>query len=188
MAAAGPAAGGAIGLVMFIAGLAMSNPAAAGDTQLVPLPPGLLQGSLLLGSIVSGVTGHDINSTADVFVHPLLVAGWCALSATALQLLPVGSLDGGRMTQAAFGRSTLQFSGLITYLGLALGLLGGSLSLPFGLFILFTARSSEDSPRDDVTPVDNTRYSIATGAIIFSILTLLPMITDTGSAPPPGMM
>jgi membrane-associated protease RseP (regulator of RpoE activity) len=57
-----------------------------------------------------------------VSVHPLLIAGWCGLTTTALNLLPVGALDGGRCMQAAYGRAALRVSSLMTYTLLALGL------------------------------------------------------------------
>ena len=34
---------------------------------------------------------------AQVYVSPLLVGGWCGLVTTALNCLPVGNLDGGRV-------------------------------------------------------------------------------------------
>jgi membrane-associated protease RseP (regulator of RpoE activity) len=42
----------------------------------------------------------------QVLIHPLSIAGWCGAITTALNLLPVGCLDGGRMVQvrSAAGR------------------------------------------------------------------------------------
>lgn len=42
--------------------------------------------------------------TDEVLISPLVIAGWCGLVTTALNTLPIGSLDGGRMMQAAYGR------------------------------------------------------------------------------------
>jgi hypothetical protein len=69
------------------------------QAALIPVPAQLFQGSLLLGSIVKAGLGQAALTGANVLVHPLLVAGWCGMVSTALNLLPVGRIDGGRMMQ-----------------------------------------------------------------------------------------
>ena len=69
--------------------------------ELLPVPGALFEGSLLLGGLARGVLGGAASSgAAPTLVHPALISGWCGLVATALNLLPVGSLDGGRIIQA----------------------------------------------------------------------------------------
>ncbi len=63
------------------------------------MPGALFQGSLALGSIVQGALGVA-RAGGTLAVHPFLIAGWAGLVSTALNLLPVGSIDGGRITQA----------------------------------------------------------------------------------------
>ena len=65
---------------------------------LLPIPSALLSDSLLLGSITKAVLAPS-GSMQSVFVHPLVIGGWCGLVATALNCLPVGCLDGGRIMQ-----------------------------------------------------------------------------------------
>ena len=69
------------------------------QAALIPVPAQLFQGSLLLGSVVKAGLGQAALTGANVLVHPLLVAGWCGMVSTALNLLPVGRIDGGRMMQ-----------------------------------------------------------------------------------------
>ena len=69
----------------------------------MPIPTQLFQGSLLLGTIASTVLGEGAMRSSNVLIHPLLIGGWCGLVATALNSLPVGSLDGGKMTQVLHG-------------------------------------------------------------------------------------
>lgn len=189
VAAAGPAAGGLVALLLFTQGLALSTSGVNPD--LVPVPAALLQGSLLLGGVTQAVLGVDGTTGAQVAVHPALIAGWVALTTTALNLLPVGRLDGGRMVQAAYGRRTLSLSGILSYFGLGLGLLGGNLSLPFGLYLLVTQRSPERSPRDDVSGVSDARAWATIAAVAFAFLVLLPLgieppvdVNDFNNMPP----
>ena len=72
----------------------------------MPVPTQLFQGSLLLGSIANAVLGESAMNNANVLIHPVLIGGWCGLVATALNSLPVGSLDGGKMTQVALPTQT----------------------------------------------------------------------------------
>lgn len=44
--------------------------------------------------------------------------------------------------QSAFGRNALAVSSLLCYVGLGLGLLGSSLALPFGLYVLICQRTA----------------------------------------------
>ena len=85
-----------------------------------------------------------------VQVHPAVIAGWVTLFTQAFNLLPVGALDGGRLTQSAFGRSALDWAGVLSYMGLALGVIGSTLSLPFGLFVILAQRSPERYIQDQV--------------------------------------
>ena len=68
----------------------------------------------------------------------------------AFNLLPVGCLDGGRMMLSAFGRNPLNVTSILTYLGLALSVIGGPMSLPFGLFVIFAQRDPEFYVQDQV--------------------------------------
>lgn len=171
---AGPLAGGFLSLAMLGVGLLLStSPEAASD--LVQVPSMLFQGSLLLGYLSRSVLGYDAMHVATVSIHPLVLAGWCGLTTTAFNLLPVGCLDGGRLMQAAFGKSALTGFALGTYLLLGLGVLGGPLSLPWGLYILICQREPEKPCLNDVTEVGTWRQAVFALACILVLLTLLPL-------------
>jgi membrane-associated protease RseP (regulator of RpoE activity) len=44
-------------------------------------------------------------SAADISLHPMAMAAWAGLLATAINLLPVGQLDGGHISYAVLGES-----------------------------------------------------------------------------------
>ena len=77
----------------------------------MPVPTQLFQGSLLLGSIANSVLGEEAMRNSNVLIHPILIGGWCGLVATALNSLPVGSLDGGKMFQV---QPLVPYAGLIS--------------------------------------------------------------------------
>uniref|UniRef100_A0A5B6ZE85 Peptidase M50 domain-containing protein n=1 Tax=Davidia involucrata TaxID=16924 RepID=A0A5B6ZE85_DAVIN len=170
---AGPFAGAALSSSMFTVGLLLSsNPDAAGD--LVQVPSMLFQGSLLLGLISRATLGYAAMHAATVSIHPLVITGWCGLTTSAFNMLPVGCLDGGRAVQGAFGKNALNGFGLTTYALLGLGVLGGPLSLPWGLYVLI-CQTPEKPCLNDVTEVGTWRRTVLTVAIFLLVLTLLPI-------------
>ncbi|KAL5547139.1 hypothetical protein UlMin_006826 [Ulmus minor] len=171
---AGPFAGAALSFSMFAVGLLLSaNPETAGD--LVQVPSMLFQGSLLLGLISRATLGYVAMHAGTVSIHPLVIAGWCGLTTTAFNMLPVGCLDGGRAVQGAFGKNALVGFGLSTYTLLGLGVLGGPLSLPWGLYVLICQRTPEKPCLNDVTEVGTWRKALVAVAIFLVVLTLLPV-------------
>jgi membrane-associated protease RseP (regulator of RpoE activity) len=103
----------------------------------------------------------------------------------ALNCLPVGQIDGGRITQTAFGRRALGATSLGVYLGLSLGDIGSSISLPWALFILICQRTPEFAPKDDVTEVSPERQNFALLLIFVSLMILLPGADFSGLASDP---
>lgn len=171
---AGPLAGGILSLSMLGVGLLLSVSPEASD-ELIQVPSLLFQGSLLLGTISRAVLGYDAMHAATVSIHPLVIAGWCGLTTTSFNLMPVGCLDGGRAMQAAFGKTALNVFGLLTYLMLGLGVLGGPLSLPWGLYILIVQRSPEKPCLNDVTEVGTVRKVGFSIVLLLSLVLLLPL-------------
>ncbi|CAL0322817.1 unnamed protein product [Lupinus luteus] len=171
---AGPFAGAVLSFSMFAVGLLLSsNPDVAGD--LVQVPSLLFQGSLLLGLISRATLGYAALHAATVSIHPLVIAGWCGLTIQAFNMLPVGCLDGGRAVQGAFGKNALVGFGLTTYTMLGLGVLGGPLSLPWGLYVILCQRTPEKPCLNDVSEVGTWRKTIVVIATFLVVLTLLPV-------------
>nr|XP_034577384.1 probable zinc metalloprotease EGY1, chloroplastic [Setaria viridis] len=154
---AGPVAGAALSFSMFFVGLLLSsNPVGASD--LVEVPSQLFQGSLLLGLISRATLGYR-----------------CGLTTSAFNMLPVGCLDGGRALQGAFGKEALFGFGLTTYSLLGLGVLGGPLSLPWGLYVLICQRTPEKPCLNDVSDVGTWRRAALIASVFLVVLTLIPL-------------
>ncbi|KAM6558939.1 hypothetical protein CsatA_028178 [Cannabis sativa] len=108
-------------------------------------------------------------------VDPLAFAGLLGMVVTSLNLLPCGRLEGGRIAQAMFGRSTATLLSFATSLLLGIGGLSGSvLCLAWGLFATFFRGGEELPAKDEITPLEDDRYAwgLVLGLICF--LTLFP--------------
>jgi hypothetical protein len=94
---AGPLAGFAVLLPVLLLGVAWSKVIrnAALDGDIVFGTPLVLRAAEAL--IFPGV------SPADIYLHPMARAAWVGVLATALNLLPIGQLDGGHILYAFFG-------------------------------------------------------------------------------------
>jgi membrane-associated protease RseP (regulator of RpoE activity) len=101
--------------------------------------PALYFGNTLLYAGLTALVA-DVPPMYEMYHYPVLLAGWLALLFTALNLLPVGQLDGGHVIYAMFGRavhrvvarcvtSALLFSGLV---GLWTAIWEGLRSMPPG--------------------------------------------------------
>jgi membrane-associated protease RseP (regulator of RpoE activity) len=130
----------------------------------------------------------------EVYHYPMLCAGWFGLFVTALNLLPVGQLDGGHLTYTLFGKRFHRTLGQLTALGLFAislpasisGLLDDppawllSISIPGGDMWLFWAIITtvfirfHHPPSEDESPVDLRRKIIGWVCIGIFILCFTP--------------
>ena len=60
----------------------------------------------LLFSFIQRLVLGEISENYEILLHPIGYAGWVGLFVTALNLLPIGQLDGGHIAYALFGRKS----------------------------------------------------------------------------------
>jgi membrane-associated protease RseP (regulator of RpoE activity) len=61
-------------------------------------------GDSLLTWIIQQLTVGPVAEGLEVWIHPVGLAGWVGLFITMLNLIPIGTLDGGHLAYAVFGR------------------------------------------------------------------------------------
>lgn len=99
-----------IGIAGPLAGFLFLIPALGVGLAFSKVIPGINhQGTLQLGVpvlewVLQRVIFPGVPS-ADIYLHPVARAAWVGMFATALNLLPVGQLDGGHIVYALLGRS-----------------------------------------------------------------------------------
>ncbi|MEO1093292.1 MAG: site-2 protease family protein [Cyanobacteria bacterium J06638_28] len=169
IAFAGPAAGGLLSFGMLLLGLVLSHPGSQ-----FQLPVEFFQSSALVGTLAKVVLGTALSEPV-VDIHPLTIVGWLGLVITALNLLPAGQLDGGRIVQSIYGRKTAGRATVITLVILAIASLANPLALYWAGLILFLQRNLESPARNELTEPDDARAALGLLALFLTLAMLLPL-------------
>lgn len=188
--AAGPIAGMVVALPVLIYGLATSQVEAL---QLPYQQEGQSLVYMALKRIVLGPipAGHDVVLNATAF------AGWTGLFVTALNLIPVGQLDGGHIAYALFGPKQDRIARVV-HLGLLVmavanfvrfvvpavragGGIGQAISnsmfyvIWFGLLALLRHRTGMNHPPTDDSTLSPGRKVVAAGCLLLFIGLFMPV-------------
>jgi hypothetical protein len=169
---AGPMAGFAVAVPALFLGIAMSH--------VVRVPanaPGLIElGEPLLFRFASWIFWGSAPDGYSLNMHPVAFAAWFGLLATALNLFPIGQLDGGHVSYAVFGRRSTYVT--ITMVGVAVGLSYFSSSLilwtAMSVGMLFAFGFRHPPVYDEHVPLDRGRFLLALAALAVFILCFTP--------------
>jgi membrane-associated protease RseP (regulator of RpoE activity) len=170
IAAAGPLAGLVVALPALWIGLRWSKVGA------VPAGGSVAFGDSLLLRFMTWLSFGTLPPGHDVFVHPVALAGWVGLFVTALNLIPVGQLDGGRIAYALFGARHRQIS-IATFVALlALGAVTGAGNwFVWAFLLLFVMGFHHQPPLDDLSPLSPGRYAVGVLCLLLLIILIPPV-------------
>jgi membrane-associated protease RseP (regulator of RpoE activity) len=162
---AGPLMGLLVTVPAIVIGLLLSEPVPLAQTQ----DNFIHLGDSLLFVFVQKVVLGDLPEGYDLVLHSVAYAGWVGLFVTALNLLPVGQLDGGHIAYALFGRKSKIIFGftIMLWMGISFFFYVGW-TLMIVLVLVFGFR--HPPPLDDVTPLDLKRKIL--GGVVFSLFIL----------------
>ena len=206
---AGPLAGLVVAIPVLFIGLAISP---LGPIE--PPPPGmsgLLEGNSIfyllskyivfgellpkpqsMGGLSPGMywlqyffTGQPIPFNGlDVQLHSVALAGWAGLLVTALNLVPVGTLDGGHVAYGLFGENARRIFPFVIGGLIALSFLPSLLTFSFSgmnfswllwVMILFWLGNVRSQPLDDITELDPPRRALGIFTLIIFVLLFTPI-------------
>lgn len=166
---AGPLAGGAVAFGMLIAGLLMSHEGSG-----FKVPTQFFEGSILVGTLARVIMGAEIQRSI-VEVSPLVVLGWIGLVVTAINVMPAGQLDGGRIVQAIYGRKIAARATVATIIILGLASFVNPLALYWAIVIVVLQRTPERPSLNELTEPDDARAGIALVVLFLMLMILLPL-------------
>ncbi len=169
VAIAGPAAGGMLSLGMLITGLLISN-----EASQFKVPTEFFEASILVGTLARVILGNAVQN-AIVTVSPLVILGWLGLVITAINLMPAGRLDGGRIIQAIYGRKIANRATTATLIVLAIVSLVNPLSLYWAIVIIFLQRNLERPSLNELSEPDDTRAALGLLSLFLMVAVLLPL-------------
>ena len=165
IAALGPVAGFVVAVPALFVGMAIS------DVQPVPENATFLGDSILL--ILAEFIFHpEIPEGHDVFLHPVAMAGWMGCLLTAINLLPIGQLDGGHIAFASFGTRWNKIAVGVALVVAVLGVFQFAGWLVLGALIYkFGWKHPETTTPGDLEPFD---VSLALCSIVMFVVCFAP--------------
>ena len=171
---AGPLAGLLMTLPILLWGLSHSEvvdmPENASLLNFGALDP---SASILLALMTKLALGSALTAGGAVKLHPLAVAGCLGLVVTALNLMPVGQLDGGHIVHAMFGQRNGAIIGQIARL-LVLVLAFVHREFMLWAILLFFIPTVDEPTLNDVSELNDQRDLWGLIALSLLVLIVLP--------------
>jgi hypothetical protein len=168
---AGPIAGFLVAVPTLFAGLAMSVVERVPDDF-----SGYELGEPLLFRFAAWLIWGDLADGMSINMHPMAFASWFGLLATALNLFPMGQLDGGHVTYAVLGRRSSLVTIATVLVAVALSFTSVSWWVWTGLMVVMVIVMGPHHPptMDDDTPLDRTRLILAGIGLVMLIVCFTP--------------
>jgi membrane-associated protease RseP (regulator of RpoE activity) len=175
---AGPIAGFVIAVPVLFIGLGLSR-----FDPIVPtsqIPPDVIfysMGEPLLFKLAAWIMRGPAPEGYTLSLHPAGFAAWFGLLATALNLLPIGQLDGGHISYAALGRRSSRVTVGTLTAAVALCFLSSSWIIWTVLMIAMLLRFGWHHPPtfDEHEPLDRTRIILAIVALAMFLICFTPV-------------
>ncbi len=169
---AGPLAGFLVIVPALLIGISMSRVVVfPADTE------GMSLGEPLLFQLVSKLLWGTPPEGYTLNLHPVAFAGWFGLLATALNLFPIGQLDGGHISYAVLGRKSSHLTLVMIAGAVILTLRVSSSWLVWTVMViamLAVFGRHHPSTFDEDVPLDRTRTMLALAALVVFVLCFTP--------------
>lgn len=163
----GPLVGFILAIPITVIGISLSK-----VTTLITTGATINLGSSLLFKIISNLIHPHIPAGCDLVLHPMAFAGWLGFLVTALNLLPLGQLDGGHIAYAVLGKYRKIATITIIIIMALLGLLWTGWFFWILLIVLFGLRHPK--AQDEITKLTTSDKAWALVALIIMILAFIP--------------
>ena len=169
---AGPIAGFVVAVPLLLIGMGLSRVSELPDDTrgFVELGEPLLFKAVAWLFWGTPPEGYSIN------MHPMAFAAWFGLLATALNLFPIGQLDGGHISYAVLGRKStaVTLGTLVVLIGLTFVSMSWLVWTVLTVVMLLAFGPRHPRTMDEDVPLDGGRLWLAAFALVMFILCFTP--------------
>jgi hypothetical protein len=165
---AGPLVGFLLAVPAMIYGLSLSK-----IVPPVPEEGSIIFGEPLILKIAGGFIFKTVPPNFDIILHPIAFAGWVGILITALNLFPIGQLDGGHIVYALFGEKAKKITRFVIAAYIVMGIF---FWVGWFVWALLISVLGTKHPRviDEDIPLSPSRKWIGFFVLLVFILSFIP--------------
>ncbi|XP_010262813.1 PREDICTED: probable zinc metalloprotease EGY2, chloroplastic isoform X2 [Nelumbo nucifera] len=170
LAAAGPLAGFSVGFVFLLLGFILPPTDGIG----IVVDSSVFHESLLVGGIAKLLLGDVLKEGTPISVNPLVVWAWAGLLINAINSIPAGELDGGRVSFALWGRKVSARITAVSIALLGLASLFNDVAFYWVVLIFFLQRGPIAPSSEEITDPDNKYVALGIAVLLLGLLICFP--------------
>ncbi|KAF8662861.1 hypothetical protein HU200_055441 [Digitaria exilis] len=170
LAAAGPLAGFSLGFVLLLLGFILPPSDGLG----LVIDPTVFHESFLVGGLAKLLLGDALKEGTQLSVNPLVLWAWAGLLINAINSIPAGELDGGRISFAIWGRKISSRLSSLTVGLLGIAALFNDVAFYWVVLIFFLQRGPIAPLSEEITDPENNYIGIGVAVLLFGLLVCLP--------------
>ena len=167
-----------IGISGPLAGLVIALPAmfyGVAESQIQPVGKGTMQfGDPLIIQWVIEYRHGPLKPGEDIVSSPLLFAGWVGIFITALNLIPIGQLDGGHILYSLIGKRAHAVALALLFGAVAYMIFQRQPAYVLMVILLFLIGARHPPTRDDTVPLGTFRIILGWVTLGFIIIGFTP--------------
>ncbi|XP_062192697.1 probable zinc metalloprotease EGY2, chloroplastic isoform X3 [Phragmites australis] len=170
LAAAGPLAGFSLGFVLLLLGFILPPSDGLG----LVIDPTVFHESFLVGGLAKLLLGDALKEGTQLSINPLVLWAWAGLLINAINSIPAGQLDGGRVAFAMWGRKISARLSSVTIGLLGISALFSDVAFYWVVLIFFLQRGPIAPLSEEITDPENNYISIGVTILLLGLLVCLP--------------
>jgi membrane-associated protease RseP (regulator of RpoE activity) len=170
IAVTGPVAGLVPAIVFSIIGLQWSEVIEMADVRATQR-----LGEPILFQVLAYLSFGPLPEGQDILLHPVAFAGWVGIFITALNLIPIGQLDGGHILYALLREQAHLIAQGLLFAAMVAVVVWGYWSWMLMIVLLMLMGPVHPPTADDNVPLGTTRTILGWASLLFVPLGFTPM-------------